>query len=382
MAYTPDPTDSSQPVASVKASTAAAEFRALKAYIAGLAGLTPITALPALTVQQLNGGPLAGFRNRIINGGMIIDQRYAATAYNLTSAATYHLDRWAVFANATPSGTLTAQRVSGDAAAPRAMRLAKTAGTYNNTLFVAQTIESFNCASLSGKQVVLSFRARVGSSWTGAVTPQVPQIRTGTGVDEGSSGGINGTWAGYSNNTVTAISAPALSTTFQTYSYGATLPATVAELLVLIGVNTTAAAGSANDYFEFTDVQLEVGTVATPFEHRFFSTELALCQRYYFKSYNQDSPPASITNAGSVYGITNASGWAYISLALPVSMRATPSGTLYNALTGATGTWQDGGGTARAVSLLNSGMSIATIQCTTAAINSLLGGHLILGAEL
>lgn len=381
MAYTPDPTDSSQPVASVKASTAAAEFRALKAYIAALAGLTPITAISALTVQQLNGGPLAGFRNRIINGGMTIDQRYAATAYNLTSAATYHVDRWAVFANATPSGTLTAQRVSGDAASPRALRFAKTAGTYNNALYAAQVIESFNCYTFTGKTVTLSFRARVGSSWSGANTPVVA-LRTGTTADEGLSGGLSGAWTGYINRSLTTVAAPALSTAFQTYTYTADLTGTTAEVLALIGCTTTAAAGSANDYFEFTDVQLEVGTVATPFEHRFFSTELALCQRYYFKSYNQDSPPASITNAGSVYGITNASGWAYISLALPVSMRATPSGTLYNALTGATGTWQDGGGTARAVSLLNSGMSIATIQCTTAAINSLLGGHLILGAEL
>ena len=89
MAYLPDPSDATQPVASVKASTAAAEFRALKAYIATLAGLSGSPSFPSLTVQQLNGGQIAGVRNRVRNSGCQITQRAAATLVRAGSA------RWA-----------------------------------------------------------------------------------------------------------------------------------------------------------------------------------------------------------------------------------------------------------------------------------------------
>ncbi|MCA9916289.1 MAG: hypothetical protein KC496_23190, partial [Anaerolineae bacterium] len=113
MAYLPDPSDATQPVASVKASTAAEEFRALKTYIAGLAGLTPITALPALTVQQLNGGQLAGLRNKLINGQHSISQRHVNNPINLTTTPTYITDRWAAMTDAAPSGTSVATRADG-----------------------------------------------------------------------------------------------------------------------------------------------------------------------------------------------------------------------------------------------------------------------------
>ena len=72
--------------------------------------------------------------------------------------------------------------------------------------------------------------------------------------------------------------------------------------------------------FDVTGVQLEVGKNATEFEHRSYGEELALCQRYYFKSTN---------GQGSIYADNGSnSGNVGISVPFPVRMRATPSMTL------------------------------------------------------
>jgi hypothetical protein len=77
-------------------------------------------------------------------------------------------------------------------------------------------------------------------------------------------------------------------------------------------------ADSTSNEFYITGVQLEVGTVATEFEHRSYGEELALCQRY-FQYY--ENPPLRGVVAGSASGYRMA-------MVLPVVMRANPSLTL------------------------------------------------------
>jgi hypothetical protein len=62
--------------------------------------------------------------------------------------------------------------------------------------------------------------------------------------------------------------------------------------------NQVNACDSASNDFKLSQVKLEKGTVATPFVARPFSEELALCQRYYEKSYNVDVDPGTVTEAG------------------------------------------------------------------------------------
>ena len=90
---------------------------------------------------------------------------------------------------------------------------------------------------------------------------------------------------------------------------------------------------TASATFDITGVQLEVGSVATPFEHRSYGDELARCKRYYEKSYPQG------TNPGSVYGVA---GTAYVSRTnlyrtfepFTVEKRATPTVVIYSPDTG------------------------------------------------
>jgi hypothetical protein len=98
----------------------------------------------------------------------------------------------------------------------------------------------------------------------------------------------------------------------------------------------------------FSEVQVEAGSVATPFEHRPYGQELALCQRYYTKSYAIGTVPGTATNVGA-FMHPYASGTGNIlrqTVPFKVSMRASPTVTIYGGDTGATGYWQiEGAGT-------------------------------------
>jgi hypothetical protein len=227
-------------------------------------------------MMAFDGGAL-GFRNRLINADMRIDQRNSGNALNITASNQYLVDRWAVSAGSAVSGTLTAQRVATSApgGAQFAVRLARTAGTYVGSLVLVQVIESTNCYDLAGKTVTVSFRARKGSSYTASLTASVV---TGTGSDEGVNGTTGSSWTGYA---APASLAPSLTTSFQTFSFQATLGASVQEVAVHFSTGNFSGSGSANDYVDITDVQLEIGVAATPFERRPFTLERALCQRYY-----------------------------------------------------------------------------------------------------
>ena len=89
---------------------------------------------------------------------------------------------------------------------------------------------------------------------------------------------------------------------------------------------------------ELTGMQLEVGSVATYFEHRSFGQELKLCMRYYQKSYEYGVAPGTATSNSSVrhsaYGAINYAGFH---VPFMVTMRAAPTVTQYSTTTGATG---------------------------------------------
>jgi hypothetical protein len=93
------------------------------------------------------------------------------------------------------------------------------------------------------------------------------------------------------------------------------------------GVGTT-----SGDYLEIAQVQLELGKVATPFEHRSYGEELALCQRYYYKTYNQSVTPGTVTLSGASASITSTTSSTVHPhyFQFPVEMRSAPSITPYS----------------------------------------------------
>ena len=101
------------------------------------------------------------------------------------------------------------------------------------------------------------------------------------------------------------------------------------RLTVLLVVNV---AGANNNYFQITGVQLEVGSVATEFEHRSFGEELQLCQRYYQQYTN---PP--------LRGVVSDPNVNRMGMPLPVIMRATPTVTITSSGTSGHFNIYDGG---------------------------------------
>ena len=94
---------------------------------------------------------------------------------------------------------------------------------------------------------------------------------------------------------------------------------------------TANVSSATNNYYEITGVQLEVGAVATPFEHRPLSVELAMCQRYYEKSFNLNTAPANNTSEQTVVYSHQQSGYGTaIPLSFRVRKRATASLIIYN----------------------------------------------------
>lgn len=227
-------------------------------------------------VPGINGGQLAGFRNRIMNGAFAIDQRLNGAALNLNTTYQYAADRWIVTtADSPPAGTLTSTRltVPGEGTFVRILR---GSSTYASDVRLIQVIESVECADLAGKTVTFSLQARVGSAWLGGNL--IMEIFTGTGVDQGVASMLAGTWTGTATTTIPAV---AMTTTFATYSGQVTIPAGTTEIGVCIRNVGWSGTGGANDYLDITGVQLELGTLATPFERRAYPVELSLCQRFF-----------------------------------------------------------------------------------------------------
>ena len=93
-------------------------------------------------------------------------------------------------------------------------------------------------------------------------------------------------------------------------------------------------ADTVGNYFAITGVQLEEGPVATPFEHRPLSVELAMCQRYLQKSYNLDIPigsPTGTGNSGYVeWNWGSMVSWGTVQIPFRQSMRVSPTFSIYN----------------------------------------------------
>jgi hypothetical protein len=355
------------------------------------------------TGTNLIAGPSGVGTNKIINGGMNIDQRTAGAA--TTPAATiYHLDRWQY--QATTGSKLTLQQVATRLTpnVPNSVKIT-VAATYvpaaTDLLTYRQAIEGLNCADLdwgtaAAKPVTVSFW--VQSSVTGLY---------GVTLQNG-----NATRTYPATFAITAANVPQLVIlTFPGDTAGVWATDSSAGIWLVFdlgsGANFIFAPGawSANNAYTATGalkfvsqvngstfllsaVDFKPGLNATPFELRPIGVELALAQRYFQKSFAQGQAPATAvgTNTGEQVIQVSAAGAANNSfpVRLPVVMRAVPTTVFYSpaAATAQVRDISNGLECTGTVPLLTDGGG--RFQCQGAAgttVNSLLGVHYSLAAE-
>jgi hypothetical protein len=153
----------------------------------------------------------------------------------------------------------------------------------------------------------------------------------------------------------------------------------------LSATGATSVVGTSGATFYITGVQLEAGSVASPFERRDYGRELIMCQRYYEKSYDIAVVPGTPNNfSGASAFVPYATGTNYTNL--PVifkqTKRATPTCVIYNPTTGAAGSMSNNGSVSAATnaSLGESGFFITNTGA--AAVGFYAYAHYTASAEL
>ena len=286
------------------------------------------------------GANFNGFKNRIINGAMVIDQRNAGASVT-ANGVTYSVDRFWVFGSQTSK--FTAQQNAGSVTPPAGFTnylgitssSAYSVGSSEQFLIV-QSVEGFNTTDLgfgtaNASTVTLSFWVR--SSLTGtfggciqnyATTRSYPFTYTISSANTWEqktitiAGDTSGTWVGASNagslNVVLSLGVgstlQAAANTWATGNYKSVSGATS-----VVGTNGAT--------FYITGVQLEKGSTATSFDYRPYGTELQLCQRYYW----QQGGSLYSRFGGGIAKATTTSTAATFAF-MPAPMRAFPTLTV------------------------------------------------------
>lgn len=239
-----------------------------------------------------------GFKNRIINGAMVVDQRNSGASQTVTTSGAYTVDRFFV----QPVGaSVTTQQISASGQYKNALRI--TGATSVTQCYVQQKIEALNSYDLAGQTITVTIRA--SSSTLTSLTCYVE--RATAGVDN---------WSTFATDKTQSIT---INSTPTDYSFQATLSSAATN-----GIRFIFATGSfTSGTLDITGVQLEKGDVATSFDYRPYGTELMLCQRYYQTS-------GVWANYQYMYGSTIAANYGLKNAQFGTTMRTSATVVAYS----------------------------------------------------
>jgi len=289
--------------------------------------------------SNLGAGNASIMKNRIINGAMVIDQRNAGASITPASAA-YLLDRYQFFSS--QSSKFTVQQNAGSVTPPAGftnymgftVASAVTIGS-GDYFYFKQAIEGYNFADMgwgtaNAKTITLSFQVRSsltgtfgGALFNSAGTRSYPfsytisAANTWTTISVTIAGDTGGgtDWLTTNGIGVNVVFNLGTGSTYTTTGGAWTAGTYVAP------TGAVSVVGTAGATFYITGVQLEVGSSATGYEYRQYTTELALCQRY-FSLYAQGNGSSQQTiGTGMMFGPSQAE---YV-VPFKVTMRTAPS---------------------------------------------------------
>ena len=275
-----------------------------------------------------------GFKNRIINGAMVIDQRNAGASVTPTTDGQYTLDRMQVYISAASKFSVQKDSTvypTGFTSSAKITSLAATSLAAGDYYCFLQPIEGFNVADLGfgasgASTVTISFWVRSSLTGTfggalrnGAANRGYPFTYTISSANTWEqktitiAGDTTGTWATGSTQGMAVIFGLGVGTT-----NSGTAGAWAASGYIS-ATGATSVVGTLNATFYITGVQLEKGSTATSFDYRPYGTELQLAQRYYFKTL----PGAVNVCFAMAYNINTTTAAGLINF--PTAMRTAPS---------------------------------------------------------
>lgn len=301
-------------------------------------------------------------RNRIINGDMLVNQANAGVGVVTNNGLFfYNVDQWWGYGTA-GAGIYTTTQTTTTPPTGFQNYLHVTVGTADaspaatSLYLLGQFLEGYNVRDLSfgaagAKTLTLSFwvRSNVTGSFGGAIqnsagTRSYPFSYTinSTNTWEQKTvtlvGDITGTWS-------------TINTTWGAVEFdlgtGANFRGTAGAWAAanLVGVTgTQRIITSTSNTFDLTGVQLEIGSTATAFEYLPFEMQLAICQRYYEKSYDITVAPAAVTTSNRIFSASVQIAATPLMIgslqSFKVTKRTAPTMTAYNATSGASGVWE------------------------------------------
>lgn len=340
-------------------------------------------------------GAISGDRNRVINGSCQIVNVATFVAANNTNG--YGGPEMFYAQNAGAGGQFTQSQSSlsfGGLTLNTVRQTVNTAltslATGNYWFGIDQRLEGYNVFDLRGKPVALSFVFNTNVSGTYSVvvrdrdgtqsyvttitavanTPQqisIPLAAIPSAADVPNTNEIG-----------LRINVGALNTgTFQT----ATLNQWQSGNFISASGATNWGAAAGN-FIELTNLQLEEGSVATPFIRRSYQQELALTQRYFQTSYPKGVNPGSAATSAFFHAIEATCNYASISSALPVEMRATPTAAVYASSTGLVGNVSVDEVNTMAVIVATTTSVRVNINNVSKTVNQFIVAHYTLAARL
>lgn len=238
------------------------------------------------TSTGLRYNPQNALANPVINGGFDIWQRGTSIARSGVggTAADYTADRWVFGGSGGSAVTVSRQATSDTTNLPNIQycgRFQRNSGnTDTSTLYYGYVFENVNSTPFIGKTVTVSFYARKGANFSSAGDSLGVSCGTGTGTDQA--------FFAFTGASTPIGQANTLTTTWQRFTATGTLSSSGTQMRLWFSYTPSGTAG-ANDYFEVTGVQIDLGTYTASSAPTFrrsggtLAGELAACKRYYAK---------------------------------------------------------------------------------------------------
>jgi hypothetical protein len=318
-------------------------------------------ALSKIQNNSFEDAAVHGRRNLIINGAMQVAQR-GTSETGVTSTGVFVLDRFKLSVADTAEYTVSQSTTTPDGFA-NSMKWDNTTANASPSsgqyALFSQNIEGQNLQHLkygtaSAQSMTLSFWVRSNKTGTyvcellapDASNRHINKSYTISSADTWEHKTI--TFPGDTSGVINNDNGNGLSVTWwlgagSAYSSGTLQTSWGALDQTARAVGNVNLSDSTSNEWYITGIQLEVGDKATPFEHRSYGEELALCQRYYQQSYSDSATPGQVINNGALWTniIKNASNQNYWDVRTYQTMRGNPSVTTYSPATGTSGKFEN-----------------------------------------